>query len=465
MGLLGFFKKKDKKDKGAGAKKASTKKVYTDVEDEDDGQAQYLKDEPTVADKLKAARGDKPAVIMKPAGDKTEIIHPEGVVKGEDEPAIIPGDKVVIHGQSKPISGVYIGDALHKARAKAAEGKTEIATAAPSPAPAAKAAATSPAKVAPKAAPAPAAKAAAAAPMKAAPKAAPAPAVKVAAAAPAKVAPKAAAAPAKVATAAPAPAVKAAVAAPAKVAPKAAPAPAAKATAAAPAKVAPKAAPAPAKVAPKAAPATAAKAVAAAPAKVAPKAAPAPAAKAATAAPAKVAPKAAPAPAAKKAEPAKKAETAKKAEPAKKAEAAKAPTAKKAPAREKTGRFEIKKAKDGRYVFNLYAPNHVIVATSQTYTTTGAALNGIQSIIANAAKAPVEDQTMKNYSERPYPKWELYLDKGDQYRFRLNAPNGNCIVHSQGYTSKASCKNGIESIIRCSANPEIDKSYLKKEKE
>ena len=92
-------------------------------------------------------------------------------------------------------------------------------------------------------------------------------------------------------------------------------------------------------------------------------------------------------------------------------------------------------------------------------------MNGIQSIIANAAKAPVEDQTMKNYSERPYPKWELYLDKGDQYRFRLNAPNGNCIVHSQGYTSKASCKNGIESIIRCSANPEIDKSYLKKEKE
>ena len=189
------------------------------------------------------------------------------------------------------------------------------------------------------------------------------------------------------------------------------------------------------------------------------KTAPAPAAKAA---PVKTAPASAAKAAPKKAEPAKK--PAPKTATEKEAPAPKAEPAKKPAAKAKTGRFEIKKAKDGRYVFNLYAPNHVIVATSQVYTTTQAALNGIQSIIANAAKAPVEDQTMKNYSSRPYPKWEMYEDKGGQYRFRLNAPNGSCIVHSQGYTSKASCKNGIESIIRCSANPEVDKSYLKKEK-
>ena len=354
MGLFGFLSKKDKKDVKRASSKAESKKIELD---EDDGQAQYLKSEPTVADKVAAARGDKPAVIMKPAGDKTEIIHPEGMEKGEDEPAITPGEKVIIHGQSRPISGVYIGDALAKARAKAENDKKAAE--------------------------------AKAAPVKAAP------------------------APAK---AAPAPAAKAAPV-------KAAPAPAAKA---APVKTAP--APA-AKVAPaKAAPASAAKA------------------------------------APKKAEPSKKPATEKTA-PAPKAEPTKSESARKPAAKAKTGRFEIKKAKDGRYVFNLYAPNHVIVATSQVYTTTQAALNGIQSIIANAAKAPVEDQTMKNYSSRPYPKWEMYEDKGGQYRFRLNAPNGSCIVHSQGYTSKASCKNGIESIIRCSANPEVDKSYLKKEKE
>ena len=128
-----------------------------------------------------------------------------------------------------------------------------------------------------------------------------------------------------------------------------------------------------------------------------------------------------------------------------------------------TGRFEIKKAKDGRYVFNLYASNHVIVATSQVYSSSKSALVGINSVIANSERAPIEDQTLKSYETFGYPKWEIYMDKGQQYRFRLYASNGSCICHSQGYTTKTSCKKGIESIIRSSRNAEIDKSYLKKE--
>lgn len=125
------------------------------------------------------------------------------------------------------------------------------------------------------------------------------------------------------------------------------------------------------------------------------------------------------------------------------------------------GRFEIKKSSDGRYVFNLYAANSVIVATSQIYSSAASALNGIKSIIAHAPKAPVEDQTLKNFTPLGYPKWEIYLDKGGQYRFRLDASNGSCICHSQGYTTKANCKNGIDSIIRNAAGATIDKSYLK----
>ncbi len=132
-----------------------------------------------------------------------------------------------------------------------------------------------------------------------------------------------------------------------------------------------------------------------------------------------------------------------------------------APKPTKSGRFEIKKAKDGRYVFNLYASNHVIVATSQVYSSSSSAINGINSIIANAERAGIEDQTLKKYEILPYPKWEIYEDKGGQYRFRLSAPNGSCIVHSQGYTSKANCKNGIESIIKFASGAEIDKAYLK----
>ena len=126
----------------------------------------------------------------------------------------------------------------------------------------------------------------------------------------------------------------------------------------------------------------------------------------------------------------------------------------------RTGKFEIKKSKDGRYVFNLYASNKVIVATSQVYSSSSSAMNGIKSVIANAASAPVEDQTVKNFTSVPFPKWEIYRDKGDQYRFRLCASNGSCVCHSQGYTSKTNCKKGIESIIKFAGDAEITKAYI-----
>ena len=163
------------------------------------------------------------------------------------------------------------------------------------------------------------------------------------------------------------------------------------------------------------------------------------------------------APSAPAKKPAPKAEAASAKKPAPKVEE------KAEPKKSAVGKFEIKKSKDDRYVFNLYAANKVIVATSQVYSSSTSAMNGIKSVIENAAKAPVEDQTLKSYDTLPYPKWEIYQDKGGQYRFRLNASNGSCICHSQGYTSKASCKNGIESIIRTAKDAEIDKSYLKKD--
>lgn len=131
-----------------------------------------------------------------------------------------------------------------------------------------------------------------------------------------------------------------------------------------------------------------------------------------------------------------------------------------------TGRFEINKSKDGKkFFFNLYASNKVGIATSQMYSTAQSALNGVKSVIANAPKAPIEDQSLKNYETLPYPKWEIYVDNGGKYRFRLNASNGNCVCHSQGYTTKNACKNGIDSIIRSSKNAEIDRTYIAKKDE
>lgn len=43
-------------------------------------------------------------------------------------------------------------------------------------------------------------------------------------------------------------------------------------------------------------------------------------------------------------------------------------------------------------------------------------------------------------------KFELYKDKAGKHRWRLKAGNGEIILASQGYASKAGAKIGIESV-------------------
>ena len=127
------------------------------------------------------------------------------------------------------------------------------------------------------------------------------------------------------------------------------------------------------------------------------------------------------------------------------------------------GKFDIRRAKDGRYFFSLYASNHAVIAYSQIYASTKSVNTGINSVISNASKAPIEDTTLKNPTSIPCPKWEIYIDKAGQYRFRLYAANGLCVCHSShGYSTKSGCKGGIDSIGRFAAEARVDKSYLAK---
>ena len=111
------------------------------------------------------------------------------------------------------------------------------------------------------------------------------------------------------------------------------------------------------------------------------------------------------------------------------------------------GKFEVKQVKSG-YQFNLKAGNGEIIAVSEVYTTESACLNGVESIRKNAPEAPVEDQTVEGFETLKHPKFELYLDKAGEYRFRLKAKNGEIIATGEGYKAKAGCLNGIDSIKR-----------------
>ncbi len=108
------------------------------------------------------------------------------------------------------------------------------------------------------------------------------------------------------------------------------------------------------------------------------------------------------------------------------------------------GKFVLKKAKTG-FKFDLKAANGQIIASSEIYSSEKSALNGIESVRANSASA-VEDQTVEGFEKLKNPKYEVYIDKAGEYRFRLKAKNGEIIATGEGYKAKASCLNGIKSI-------------------
>ena len=109
------------------------------------------------------------------------------------------------------------------------------------------------------------------------------------------------------------------------------------------------------------------------------------------------------------------------------------------------GKFVVKETKTG-IKFDLKAGNGEVIATSEVYTTESACKNGIASVTKNAPVAAIEDQTVEGYATEKNPKFEVYLDKAGEYRFRLTATNGQIIAVSEGYKAKASCMNGIESV-------------------
>lgn len=116
------------------------------------------------------------------------------------------------------------------------------------------------------------------------------------------------------------------------------------------------------------------------------------------------------------------------------------------------GKYVIREVKTG-IKFNLKAGNGEVIAVSEIYSSEDACRNGIASVMKNAPIAPIEDQTVEGYQTEKHPKFEMYLDKAGEYRFRLKASNGQIIATGEGYKAKAGCLNGIDSIKRNADSP------------
>ena len=118
------------------------------------------------------------------------------------------------------------------------------------------------------------------------------------------------------------------------------------------------------------------------------------------------------------------------------------------------GKFAIRTVPSG-IKFNLYDSNGQVIATSEVYTTLAGCRNGIESVRKNAPIAKLEDQTVAGFTTVTNPKFEMYVDKAGEFRFRLKARNGEIIATSERYKAKISCENGMESVRKNAPGAEI----------
>ena len=118
------------------------------------------------------------------------------------------------------------------------------------------------------------------------------------------------------------------------------------------------------------------------------------------------------------------------------------------------GKFVIRSVPTG-VKFDLRAGNGEVIASSEVYKAKAACRAGIRSVMKNAASAAIEDRTAGTAGKEKNPKFEVYQDRAGEFRFRLKAPNGQQIAASEGYTTKAACLNGIESVKKNAASAPI----------
>lgn len=157
----------------------------------------------------------------------------------------------------------------------------------------------------------------------------------------------------------------------------------------------------------------------------------------------------------------------------------------------RTGRFEVFKGSDGKYYVHLLAVNGQQVLSMQGYTTQANAKKGITSVKANiAADATVEFRTAADgrvyfvvkgsngevvasselystrsnadraltsarstaatattvtYREAP-AAYQVFKGLDGQYYFHVRAKNGEILVQSEGYASRANAVSGAGSV-------------------
>ncbi len=107
-------------------------------------------------------------------------------------------------------------------------------------------------------------------------------------------------------------------------------------------------------------------------------------------------------------------------------------------------RFQIYRDIADKHRFRLRAPNNKIVAVGEAYETKDGCVNGVHAI-KKYCTAEIEDVTVGG-AEIENPKFQVYKDTAEKFRFRLRAPNNEIVATGEAYETKVGCMNGVEAV-------------------
>lgn len=109
--------------------------------------------------------------------------------------------------------------------------------------------------------------------------------------------------------------------------------------------------------------------------------------------------------------------------------------------------YELRKAVDGSSYFVLKAANGQIVGISEMYATESNAQRGLNTVV----------QLVQYTASQPLPavtgiRFETFKGIDGKYYFHLRAANGEIVLQSQAYATKAGANGGIASVKANGAN-------------
>jgi DNA-binding protein Alba len=116
-------------------------------------------------------------------------------------------------------------------------------------------------------------------------------------------------------------------------------------------------------------------------------------------------------------------------------------------------KFQVYKDTAGKFRFRLLADDDKIVAVGEAYEQHAGCLNGIKSIQRNC-DSEIEDLTIED-RKVSNPKYQIFKDAADEFRFHLKAGNGEIIAESGGFKTREDCLRTVDAV-KSSHNAEIE---------